>query len=118
MSTQYDRIGKSYCATRRSDPRIAAAILGALGDARSVANIGAGAGSYEQADRHVLAIEPSETMIAQRPRGSAPAVRAKAESLPLRDGSFDAALAVNTVHHWTDLRAGLRELRRIARKRV
>lgn len=118
MSTRYDQIGKSYCATRRSDSRIATAIVRALGDARSVANIGAGTGSYEPADREVLAVEPSETMITQRPRGSAPAVCAKAENLPLRNGSFDAALAVNTVHHWTDLRAGLRELRRIARKRV
>jgi SAM-dependent methyltransferase len=118
MSTRYDQIGKSYCATRRSDPQIATAIVTALGDARSVANIGAGTGSYEPVDREVLAVEPSETMIAQRPRGSASAVCAKAENLPLRNGSFDAALAINTVHHWTDLRAGLRELRRIARKRV
>jgi SAM-dependent methyltransferase len=118
MSTRYDEIGKSYCATRRPDPRIATAILRALGDARSVANIGAGAGSYEPADRDVLAVEPSETMIAQRLPGSAPAVRARAENLPLRNGSFDAALAVNTVHHWADLRAGLRELRRIARERI
>lgn len=118
MSTRYDRIGKSYAATRREDARIAAAIYSALGDARSVANIGAGTGSYEPTDREVLAIEPSWMMIAQRPKGSAPAIQARAESLPLRDGSVDAALAINTVHHWADLRAGLREVRRIARKRI
>ena len=118
MSTLYDRIGRSYCATRRQDPRIASLINDALGDARSVVNVGAGIGAYEPTDREVLAIEPSEAMIAHRPRRSAPVIRASAENLPLRDGSFDAALAVNTVQHWTDPRAGLRELRRIARKRI
>ena len=116
MSTLYDRIGGSYCTTRRQDPRIAALIEDALGDARSAINVGAGTGSYEPTDREVLAVEPSRTMITQRPRRSAPVIRASAEKLPLRDKSFDAALAVNTVQHWTDLRAGLRELRRIARK--
>jgi SAM-dependent methyltransferase len=118
MSTLYDRIGASYHETRRQDPRIAASITDALGDARSVLNVGAGTGAYEPTDRDVLAVEPSETMIAQRPRRSAPVIRARAESLPLHDGSFDAALTVNTVQHWTDMRAGLSELRRIARKRI
>lgn len=118
MSRLYDRIGGSYRATRRPDPRIAALINDALGDARSVVNVGAGTGAYEPTDREVLAVEPSETMIAQRPRRSAPVIQAGAEELPLADDSFDAALAVNTVHHWTDLRAGLRELRRVARKRI
>ncbi len=114
----YDRIGNGYSATRRQDPRIAARILAALGDARSVVNVGAGTGSYEPTDREVLAVEPSSTMIAQRPPGSAPAVRASAEHLPLADASFDAAMAVNTMQHWTDVRAGVRELRRVARRRV
>ena len=118
MSRLYDRIGVTYRATRRPDSRIAAAIVDALGDARSVVNVGAGAGAYEPADREVLAVEPSETMIAQRPPGAAPVVQASAENLPLGDDSFDAALAVNTVHHWSDLRAGLRELRRVARRRI
>jgi SAM-dependent methyltransferase len=118
MSTLYDRIGTGYSATRRTDPRIDALIRDALGDARSVINVGAGTGAYEPADREVLAVEPSATMIAQRPRGSAPAVQARAEDLPVPDRSFDAAMAVNTLHHWTDLRAGLRELRRVARKRI
>ncbi len=118
MSTLYDHIGTSYSATRRTDPRIEALIRDALGDARSVVNVGAGTGAYEPTDREVLAVEPSATMIAQRPRGAAPALQARAEDLPLPDHSFDAALAVNTLHHWTDLRAGLRELRRVARKRV
>jgi SAM-dependent methyltransferase len=114
----YDRIGGTYNATRGQDLRIAALIHEALGDARSVVNVGAGTGAYEPTDREVLAVEPSETMIAQRPPGSAPAIRAYAESLPLADRSFDAALAVNTVHHWTDLQAGLREMRRVTRKRI
>src|SRR5262245_2162806 len=115
MSTLYDRIGGTYTATRRQDPRIFARIVDALGDARSVVNVGAGAGAYEPADREVLAVEPSKTMIAQRPPGSARVIQASAEKLPLDDHSFDAALAVSTVQHWTDLRAGLRELRRVAR---
>jgi SAM-dependent methyltransferase len=118
MSALYDRIGYDYGATRRQDPRIAALINEALGDARSVVNVGAGTGAYEPTDREVLAVEPSATMIAQRPPGSAPVIQASAEDLPLGDGSFDAALAVNTLQHWIDLRGGLRELRRIARKRI
>lgn len=118
MTTLYDRIGGSYGVTRKPDPRIAALISDALGDAWSVVNVGAGTGAYEPTDREVLAVEPSETMIAQRPRGSAPVIQASAEKVPLADDSFDAALAVNTVQHWTDLRAGLRELRRVARSRI
>ncbi|WP_437905590.1 class I SAM-dependent methyltransferase [Sorangium sp. So ce327] len=118
MSALYDRIGTGYSATRRTEPRIEALIRDALGDARSVINVGAGAGAYEPTDREVLAIEPSATMIAQRRPGAAPALQARAEGLPLPDQSFDAALAVNTLHHWTDLRAGLRELCRVARKRI
>jgi SAM-dependent methyltransferase len=118
MRTLYDRIGTSYAATRGQEPRIAARIDDALGDARSVLNVGAGTGAYEPIDRAVLAIEPSEAMIAQRPPRSAPVMQGQAEKLLLPDSSFDAALAVNTVQHWTDLRAGLRELRRVARKRI
>lgn len=114
---RYDTIGRGYTANRRTDPRIAVAIHRALGDASSVVNVGAGSGSYEP--RHtVLAIEPSQIMIDQRPPDSAPALRAYAEALPLPDDVADAALAVLTVHHWTDLAAGLAELRRIARRRV
>lgn len=117
MEPVYDHIGGNYQKTRSTDPRIAAAILAALGDARSVVNIGAGTGAYEPTDREVVAVEPSATMIAQRPAGAAPAVQAFAEALPLADQSVDAAMAVNTVHHWNDVRAGMREIRRVARKR-
>lgn len=115
MSTNYDRIGTGYSATRSADPRIAARIEAALGDARSVINVGAGSGSYEPADRAVTAVEPSATMIAQRPAGSAPVIQASAEALPFPDRQFDAAMAILTVHHWSDQRQGLRELRRVAR---
>ncbi len=114
----YDRIGEGYTTTRRADPRIAARIEAAMGDARTVLNVGAGTGSYEPPDREVTAVEPSETMIAQRPPGSAPVVRARAEALPFADDSFDAAMAVLSDHHWTDRPAGLRELRRVARRAV
>lgn len=90
----------------------------AIGDAASVVNVGAGTGSYEPVDRLVLAVEPSRTMIAQRPAGAAPAVRATAERLPLRDAAADVALAVLTVHHWPDPGAGLAELVRVARRQV
>ena len=114
----YDRIGTTYTATRAPDPRIAAAIDEALGDARTVVNVGAGAGSYEPRAREVTAVEPSETMVAQRPPGAAPVVRAHAESLPFADGEFDAAMAVLADHHFADRGAGLREMRRVARDRV
>jgi SAM-dependent methyltransferase len=115
--TTYDRIGVNYGHTRRPDPRIAAAIHHALGDASTVINVGAGTGSYEP-PQTVLAVEPSAVMIAQRPPGATPAVAAAAESIPVRDNSADAAMGVLTVHHWTDLEAGVRELVRIARRRV
>lgn len=114
----YDDIGRGYTGYRRPDPRIARAIHAALGGARSVVNVGAGAGSYEPADREVTAVEPSSVMIAQRPRGAAPAVQASAERLPFADGAFDAALAILTIHHWVDWRGGLSEMRRVARDRV
>lgn len=114
----YDTIGSAYPATRRTEPRIAARIWDALGDARTVLNVGAGTGSYEPHDREVTAVEPSAVMRAQRPVGAAPCVAAAAESLPFEDQSFDAAIAVSTVHHWRDPVAGLREMRRVARRVV
>jgi SAM-dependent methyltransferase len=114
----YDRIGSGYPTTRRTEPRIAAQIHAALGDADTVLNVGAGTGSYEPPGRRVTAVEPSAVMIGQRPAGAAPAVQATAERLPFGDGSFDVAMAVWTVHHWDDPAAGLAELRRVARDRV
>ena len=114
----YDTIGGGYDAHRRPDPRLAAAIIAALGPASSVVNVGAGAGSYEPDDRTVLAVEPSAAMLRQRPHGAAPAVQASATELPFRDGAFAAALAVLTVHHWPDRARGLDELARVARERV
>jgi SAM-dependent methyltransferase len=114
----YDAIGATYTVTRRTDPRIAASIWAALGDARTVLNVGAGTGSYEPAGRDVTAAEPSALMRAQRPAGAAPCVAAAAESLPFEDQSFDAAMAVSTIHHWQDPITGLREMRRVARRVV
>ncbi len=110
----YDRIGGQYREGRREEPRIAAAILAALGGASPVVNVGAGPGSYEPRDRLVVAVEPSAVMVGQRPPGAAPAVRAQAEALPFGDGTFGAAMAVLTVHHWTDRARGLAEMRRVA----
>jgi len=110
----YDTIGATYTMTRRTEPRIAAQVWAALGDARTVLNVGAGTGSYEPSDREVTAVEPSAVMRAQRPAGAARCVAAAAESLPFEDQSFDAAMAFATVHHWQDPIAGLREMRRVA----
>ncbi|MGX1777618.1 class I SAM-dependent methyltransferase [Nocardia brasiliensis] len=115
--TVYDTTGRTYAATRQPDPRIAAAIDASLAGMASIVNIGAGTGSYEPGGT-VLAVEPSRVMIAQRPGGAAAAVRATAEQLPVRTGAADAALAVLTVHHWTDLERGIAEMIRVARRRI
>jgi SAM-dependent methyltransferase len=118
-STQlYDTIGATYTVTRRTEPRIAARIWAALGDARTILNVGAGTGSYEPPDRHVLAVEPSALMRSQRLPDAAPCLAGSAENLPFDDQSFDAAMAVCTVHHWQDPIAGLREMQRVARRVV
>ena len=114
----YDTLGVTYSVTRRTEPRIAAQVWAALGDARTVLNVGAGTGSYEPRDREVTAVEPSAVMRAQRPAGAARCVAASAESLPFEDQSFDAAMAFATVHHWQNPIAGLREMRRVARRVV
>lgn len=114
----YDSIGCRYGERRRADPRIATRIHEALGGCRSLLNVGAGAGSYEPQDREVIAVEPSAVMIRQRPPAAAPAVQASATELPFRDSTFDASLAILTIHHWPDLSRGLHELRRTARKAV
>ena len=114
----YDRIGLGYTRFRKPDTRIAARIMSALDDARTVVNVGAGAGSYEPTDRIVVAVEPSEQMAKQRPHNAAPCIRAAAEHLPLFDQSFDAAMAILTIHHWCDPVRGLRELCRVARRVV
>ena len=114
----YDAHGARYAEHRRPDPRIAALIDEALGDAETVVNVGAGAGSYEPQDRHVVAVEPSAAMRAQRPPRLAPAIDATAEHLPFDDGSFDAATAFITIHQWPDPVAGLREMRRVSRDRA
>jgi SAM-dependent methyltransferase len=118
VDTAYDTLGAGYAARRRADPRIATLIEQALGDAVSVVNVGAGAGSYEPPGRDVIAVEPSDVMIAQRPPGSAPVLRARAEQLPFADGAFDAAMAVLTLHHWDDVEAGVSEMRRVANRVV
>ena len=118
MGANYDTIGKGYARRRQPDPRIARAIDAALDGALSVLNVGAGTGSYEPAERAVLAVEPSWTMVAQRPPGAAACVLGAAESLPVKDAAFDAAMAVLSIHHWRDWRLGLREMRRAARSRI
>ena len=114
MDAVYDEIGASYAGLRRPDHRIASQLGQALGDATSIVNVGAGTGSYEPPGRQVVAVEPSAVMIGQRPSGAAPAVQAAAENLPFADHTFDAAMAVLSLHHWTDPERGLAEMRRVA----
>jgi SAM-dependent methyltransferase len=115
---RYDDIGLGYTAFRQPDPRIAAQIWDAVGDAGRIVNVGAGTGSYESNDRALIAVEPSEVMVRQRRPDACPVVRAGAEHLPFPDRTFDVALALMTIHHWGDLRRGLHELRRVADRQV
>jgi SAM-dependent methyltransferase len=115
---RYDDIGRSYARHRRPDPRIARQINDALGDADRVVDVGAGTGSYEPSNRRVVAVDPSPVMIAQRSTGAGPVVRGVAEDLPFPAGSFDAALAILSLHHWSDKARGLAQLRRVAKRRV
>jgi SAM-dependent methyltransferase len=118
MGAKYDVIGSNYAALRRADPRIARIIETALGPAQSILNVGAGTGSYEPAGRVLIAVEPSAGMIAKRGPGAAKAIQASAYALPFADKSFDAAMAILTIHHWPDKAAGLREMRRVTRGRI
>lgn len=112
----YDKSGTAYTPYRQGDPRIATQIHAALGNAATLLNVGAGAGSYEPADRYVTAVEPSAAMRAQRIiQGRPPAISGYAANLPFDDQSFDAAMALVTVHHWPDSAKGLQELRRVTK---
>jgi len=115
MKFNYDQFGQQYSGQRRTDPRIAALVNQTLGNAQTVLNVGAGAGSYEPADRYVIAVEPSITMRSQR---KTPAVIGTADSLPFDDQAFDASMAMITIHHWPDIRQGLLEVKRVTRNTV
>jgi SAM-dependent methyltransferase len=118
MNTLYDTIGLNYANLRQPDPRIAQRIEAALGDAQTVLNVGAGAGSYEPAGRQITAIEPSAEMIQQRSASNATVIRGSAEDLPFDDKSFDASMAVLTIHHWSDQERGVMEMRRVTRDKI
>lgn len=118
MTAKYDIIGNNYAELRKPDHRIAGIIERALGSAQTVLNVGAGTGSYEPADRWVIAVEPSREMIRKRKPAAAKAIQATAGDLPFDDGSFDASMAILTIHHWPDKAAGLREMRRVTRGRI
>ncbi|MEL6545650.1 MAG: methyltransferase domain-containing protein [Myxococcota bacterium] len=115
-TTNYDEAAPSYATHRRPDPRIARELRHAIGDAKSVVNVGAGMGAYEPRDLDVTPVEPSQ--LGQRHPARERVVRASAENLPFDDDSFDVSLAILTVHHWHDLDAGLLEMRRVARRRI
>ena len=115
----YDRLGQKYACHRQTDPRIAQYVYRELSDAKTVLNIGAGAGSYEPPDKYLVAVEPSITMRQQRiDNNKVPAINAKADNLPFDDNSFDASMAMVTIHHWKDIDKGLKELRRVTKHQV
>jgi len=116
MSATYDFIVNNYVELRKPDPRIARIIESALGSAQTVLNVGAGSGSYEPTDRTVIAVEPSRAMIRKRSPASADVIQASADDLPFDDKSFEASMAILTLHHWPDKVAGLREMRRVTRR--
>src|SRR3989440_3696027 len=118
MTAKYDVIGINYAELRKPDRRIARVIESALGSAQSVLNVGAGTGSYEPIDRSVIAVDPSGEMIRKRGPAAAKAIEASADDLPFDDKSFDASMAILTIHHWPDKEAGLREMRRVTRGRI
>jgi SAM-dependent methyltransferase len=118
MARLYDKIGEQYDRYRRTDPRIERLIIESLSGASSVVNVGAGTGSYEPVDRNLTAVESSTTMILQRKSKKVPIVQASANNLPFRDKTFDASLAILTVHHWPNPKKGLREMIRVAMDRV
>lgn len=118
MSALYDKIGSRYAEFRQTDPTIAKRIHIALGTSFDVLNVGAGSGSYEPSDRSVVALEPSQAMIRQRPADAAPVIQGSATALPFSANSFDAVMAVLTLHHWSDQAQGVREMKRVARDRI
>jgi SAM-dependent methyltransferase len=118
MQALYDTIGIRYSTYRRPDPRIARAVHAELRRAATIVNLGAGVGSYEPGHRDLIAVEPSRLMISQRPRSAPPVVQARAELVPFRDGAFDVAMAILSIHHWSDTERGLLEARRVAKHQV
>ena len=118
MAARYDVIGINYSDLRRPDPRIATAIHEGLGAAQTILNVGAGTGSYEPEDRSVTAVEPSIEMIRKRPSSAATVIQASAHDLPFGDATFDASMAILTIHHWPDKEVGMREVRRVTRGRI
>ena len=118
MSAIYDTIGLNYANLRKPDYRISRRIQNALGDAKTVLNVGAGAGSYEPVDLQITAVEPSSAMIAQRPKSNAKVIQGNAENLPFNDNSFDASMASLTIHHWADQKRGAEEMRRVTKGKI
>lgn len=118
MTTLYDTIGLNYADLRKPDPAIARRIDAALGAAKTVLNVGAGTGSYEPADRQITALDPSAEMLAQRAPSKAIVIQGCAENIPFADNSYDASMAVLTIHHWADREKGAREMRRVTRGKI
>lgn len=118
-SFDYDIGGHDYSELRKADPRIAVYIAAGLRGMQTVINLGAGTGSYEPRDVYVIAVEPSRSMRAKRlETGRTPALGARAEALPFDDASFDASLAILTIHHWVNLPKGLAEMKRVTKKKI
>ena len=118
MNELYDTIGINYSNLRCPDYRIEQLIGAAISDARTVLNVGAGAGSYEPNDKKVTALEPSIKMIRQRSPSNKTIIQGSAEHIPFDNLYFDASMAILTVHYWSDQQKGVSEMRRVTRDKL
>ncbi len=108
---------------REGDARLVEELSG-LGPEDTVLDIGCGPGT---AVRHAArlgatatGVDPAPVMLRvarllTRSTGRVRYLAGTAEALPVPDGSASVVWAVASVHHWTDLDAGLREARRVLR---
>jgi SAM-dependent methyltransferase len=119
MSAIYDQIGTGYNATRRADPRIVDSIVALLDLPRGsrILDVGAGTGSYSRAlaerGYEMTALEPSAVMRDQATMDEGMSwITGAAESLPFDDGSFDGAILILCIHHFSDLATAASEVRR------
>ena len=118
MFVDYDKIAKQYQSFRKPDKRIASRISKHTKGTQKVINVGAGTGAYEPTHCDIIAIEPSQEMIAKRKVTPATIIQGVAENLPFDDNEFDVAMGILTIHHWSDIPQGLGEMLRVSKQKV
>jgi SAM-dependent methyltransferase len=118
MYIDYDQLAEQYRNHRKPDSRIAGRIKSHIKGAKRVLNVGSGIGSYEPENCYIVALEPSREMNTRRKNSKAALIQGVAENLPFSDNTFDISMAILTIHHWSDIESGLKEMARVSRKRV